>query len=481
MNNSAYIYKKLNFTTHRLLRLLEKSKTGFLLESNLDNANLGRYSFFGIEPFLTIQCKDGIVTKTQENRKQSFKGNIFIEMRSLLNKYRLNSNGKKINFPFLAGAVGFLSYDLGFYLEKIQRKNIDDLGIPDLWFAFFDIIIAIDHYRDNLLIFSTGFPETSASSRRKRANSRLKDILYKLNDADEIDKISLGRTPCRNGGLESNLSHRNYLKTVNKSLDYITKGDIYQINLSQRFHTNTDLSDAELYANLKDVFPVPFGGILKTGDFSIISGSPERFLKYDGRFLVTRPMKGTRPRSQNRILDRQFKAELERSHKDKAELLMIVDLERNDLGRVCDYGSVKVEALRNFEEYSTVFQTTSQIRGRLYPEMDRIDIIKACFPGGSITGCPKIRAMQIIEELEPNRRGIYTGSLGYFSFNGNMDFNILIRSFLKKNSDVYFGVGGGIVYDSQPEAEYQETLVKAEALKKALKGSYNEAICMAGQ
>jgi para-aminobenzoate synthetase component 1 len=223
---------------------------------------------------------------------------------------------------------------------------------------------------------------------------------------------------------------------------------------------------------------VPFAGILKTGDFSIISGSPERFLRYDGDFVVTRPMKGTRRRSQNEILDRKFKNELQDSAKDKAELLMIVDLERNDLGKVCDYGSVKVESLRNIEEYNTVFQATSQIKGRLYPGMDRVDIIKACFPGGSITGCPKIRAMQIIEELEPNRRGIYTGSMGYFGFNGTMDFNILIRSFFKMAKDVYFSVGGGIVYDSKPQSEYEETLVKAEALKRALKGYKNEAVCL---
>ena len=470
MDSSSYINFRLNFKSDYLLNLLRKNNIGFYLESSLDTYNLGRYSFFGIDPFLTIQCKDGFITQYEEGIKRSFRGNVFDQLRSLLDKYRLNTKNEKISFPFLGGAVGFLSYDLGFCLEKIYRKNFDDLKIPDLWLAFFDVILCIDRYKDKVLIFSSGFPETSPRLRKKRGNCRLKDFLNRLNDINVADNLFSKRWGSnRNYELKSNFNHTDYIKAVNKSLDYIVRGDIYQINLSQRFYTKTDLSSEQLYMNLKNVFPVPFGGMLKTEDFSIISGSPERFLKYDGRFLITRPMKGTRPRSRNGILDRKFKKALENSKKDKAELLMIVDLERNDLGKVCDYGSVKVESLRNFEEYSTVFQTTSQIRGRLYSEMDRVDIIKACFPGGSITGCPKIRAMQIIEELEPNRRGIYTGSFGYFGFNGNMDFNILIRSFFKKNRDIYFSVGGGIVYDSKPESEYQETLVKAEALKKALK------------
>ena len=481
MNNSSFTYTKLNFNSDHLLNLLKRSNVGFYLESSLDAHSLGRYSFFGIDPFLAIQYKDGLITKHQQGSKKIFRGNIFKQLRLLLNKYRLEDKGKRIDSPFLGGAVGFLSYDLGFCLEKVIRRNIDDLMVPDLWFAFFDVILCIDRYKDKVLVFSSGFPETSSRLRKRRADSRLKYFLDRLEGVEKQEKgLSINNGSIREYTLESNFSHADYIKAVNKSLDYIVKGDIYQINLSQRFHAQTDLSSEQLYRNLRSVFPVPFGGLFKAENFSIISGSPERFLKYNGRFLVTRPMKGTRPRSKDRVLDRKFKQALERSRKDKAELLMIVDLERNDLGRVCDYGSVKVESLRNFEEYSTVFQTTSQIKGKLYPGMDRVDIIKACFPGGSITGCPKIRAMQIIEELEPNRRGIYTGSFGYFSFNGNMDFNILIRSFFKKNRDIYFGVGGGIVYDSKPESEYQETLVKAEALKMALKGLQREAVSRFG-
>lgn len=478
MNNSSSIFIGKDLNSQDLLGLLKKSDTGFYLESTLGAYNLGRFSFFGVEPFMTIQLKDGLITMCEEGKKKRFKGNIFEQLRLLLNKYRLANNESKINFPFLGGAVGFLSYDLGFYLEKIPRKNKDDLKAPDLWFGFFDVVLCLDHYTDKIFIFSSGFPETKPHLRKRRADSRLKYFLSKLEGISKKDEqFFTGRNGnIHDYALKSNFSYEKYIRAVNSCLDYIVKGDIYQINLSQRFHTQTDLSGEDLYMNLREVFPVPFGGMLKTKDFSIISGSPERFLKYDGQFLTTRPMKGTRPRSKDKYWDDRFRKSLEKSKKDKAELLMIVDLERNDLGKVCDYGTVKVESIRNFEEYSTVFQTTSQIKGKLYPEMDRVDIIKACFPGGSITGCPKIRAMQIIEELEPNRRGIYTGSLGYFSFNGNMDFNILIRSFFKKNKDIYFGVGGGIVYDSKPGAEYQETLVKAQALKIALKGYQRQVV-----
>ena len=469
MNNASFIYKKLPISKAYLLDAIRRNKTGFLLESSLYSFNLGRFSFFGIDPFMVVQCKDQVTSINQAGVVKYYSGSIFEKMRSLLNRYQLDITNTKIDIPFLGGAVGFLSYDLGFYLEKCERKNFDNIGVPDLWFAFFDVVLCIDHYKDKVLLFSSGFPEINPRLRRIRADMRLKHFMRELNSTISNDTAYLRRlVNCKNYRLYSNFTQSEYIKAVKKSREYITNGDIYQINLSQRFQTKTDLSAEQLYMNLKDVFPVPFGGLVRNENFSVISGSPERFMKYDGRFITTRPMKGTRPRVQDKEKNKKFRKELINSVKDKAELLMIVDLERNDLGRVCDYGSVKVEELRCLEKYSTVYQTTAQIIGRLYPRMDRIDIIKACFPGGSITGCPKIRAMQIIEELEPNRRGIYTGCLGYFSFNGQMDFNILIRSFFKKNRDVYFGVGGGIVYDSNPKSEYEETLVKAEALKRAL-------------
>ena len=467
MSDIRFIQKKLDIDSNKLLSLLTNNSTGFLLESSLDNHNLGRYSFFGVRPFLTVEYKNGVITKNKNGKTHKSKGNIFWALRELLNKYQVDTGKNKSGIPFLGGAVGFMSYDLGFYIEKIKRENTADLDMPDLWFGFFDTALCIDRYKNELSIFSYGLSEDNPASRKSCADHKVKSILKEL---DGLGDFKVSKKPCKQYKLKSNFTKKQYINAVDETLDYITRGDIYQINLSQRFNTKTDLTTEELYYYLKKVFPVPFGGILKTEDFSLVSGSPERFIKYEGDSVITRPMKGTRPRFENSAMNKKLRKELELSKKDKAELLMIVDLERNDLGRVCDYGSVKVDSLRNIEEYNTVFQTTAEIRGRLYPDRDRIDVIKACFPGGSITGCPKIRAMQIIEELEPTRRSFYTGSLGYFSFSGSMDFNILIRSFLKKDKDIYFGVGGGIVYDSDPESEYEETLVKAKALMQALRG-----------
>jgi len=477
MNNLGLLSFRIhNFDINKLLGVLSKEKIGFLLESSNDVYNLGRYSFFGISPFLIIQSKDGLITEDFEARRSIFRGDIFEELKKLLEEYRIDTNSSKISFPFIGGAVGYFSYDLGFFLEKIKRKNPDDLSIPDAWFGLFDVVLCIDHYRDCADILSTGFPKRTSRERRKHALARIDELVNKLDSPYTYrNKDNI----CQQYPLVSNFSYLDYVDKVDRALSYITKGDIYQVNLCQRFSTLTEKSAEELYFNLRQVFPVPFGGILKTGNFEIISGSPERFLRFDGRFLSTRPMKGTRPRSDNDILDRRLKRELENSNKDKAELLMIVDLERNDLGKICKYRTIKVKNLRMIEQYSSVYQATAQIEGELFSKYDRIDAIKACFPGGSITGCPKIRAMEIIEELESVRRNIYTGSMGYLSFCGKMDFNILIRSFLKKGRNIYFGVGGGIVFDSKPELEYQEILDKAKCLISALRAVSYDSVLVA--
>ena len=274
--------------------------------------------------------------------------------------------------------------------------------------------------------------------------------------------------------LRSQLSKSQYVRMVRQALDYIRRGDIYQANLSQRFSLNTNgltgqIDPCRIYQRLRELSPSHFGGYFNCRNFQIVSSSPERFLSLRGRSVETRPMKGTRPRADDQRRDQRLRQELRQSRKDQAELLMITDLERNDLGRVCDYGSVKVSCMRTLEEYQTVFQATSTIEGKLRKDKNPFDLLRACFPGGSITGCPKIRAMEIIEELEPGRRGIYTGSMGYISFSGAMDFNILIRTLLVGRGEITFHVGGGIVADSVPEKEYAETLVKAKAMQECLK------------
>ena len=440
----------------------------FFLDSSLRKYGLGRYSFLGCEPFYVFKGKG--------------KGALS-ELRKLLKRYELNT--PKINFPFVGGAVGYFSYDWGLSLENMAFRGKEGLALPEVFLGFYDVVIAIDHWEKKLAVFSSGFPERSAFAAKKRAKERLRQCIRRL----ALVKINPRKSIIRGGdcfvppaaglamtargflnslNLTSNFTKKGYLKAVNKAKEYIRKGDIYQVNLSQRFSAHSAVSSDELYARLRRESPGSFSAYLDCGDFQILSSSPERFLCLDGKKVFTRPMKGTRPRGKDAEDDTRQKNNLLKSAKDKAELMMITDLMRNDLGRVCEYGSVKVKSLRSMEAYSTVYQTTATVTGLLHKDKDRVDLLKACFPGGSITGCPKIRSMRVIEELEPSRRGVYTGALGYLGFDGGMDLNILIRTILKKGDKIYFQAGGGIVADSRAESEYQETLVKAKGMMKAI-------------
>ena len=452
-----YILKsyKLKLEPFEVFRALSVLRNCFFLDSSLNsNYYLGRYSFLGAEPFFILK-KD--------------KGTPFMELRQMLNKYKISLSNTDI--PFLGGAVGYCAYDPALLLaDKIKNENPPYAKVPDYLFGFYNTIIIIDHLKRLLFIFSAGFPETNYRTSRALAEANFKKIYNLLSHFKKQQHLQKKDTGSRriSAQLESNFTKDNYIKAVKKAKDYIKKGDIYQVNLSQGFHAKTHFTALEIYQRLRKISPAYFNAYFDAGAHQILSSSPEGFLRLEGDIVVTRPMKGTRPRSPIRSRDRKFRKDLLGSLKDKAELLMIVDLERNDLGRVCNYNSITVPKLRQLEEYNTVFQTTATVKGRLHKDKDRIDLLRACLPGGSITGCPKIRAMEIIQELEPTQRSIYTGSLGYLSFCGNMDLNILIRTILKKGKDISFGVGGRIVADSQPEAEYRETLVKAKGMMEAI-------------
>jgi para-aminobenzoate synthetase component 1 len=279
-----------------------------------------------------------------------------------------------------------------------------------------------------------------------------------------IEEVSSGKGIV----LKANFSHEGYLKAVATAREYICAGDIFQVNLSQRLEVDINTTPYELYKRLRKINPAPFANYFNFDGISIVGASPERFLKVRGDWVETRPIKGTKPRGKNPEEDKALAESLLKSVKDRAENIMIVDLERNDIGRVCRYGTVKVTELAILETYPTVFHLTSTVVGQLSGGKNRIDLLKATFPGGSITGAPKVRAMEIIDELEPTRRSVYTGSLGYLSFSGDMDLDIVIRTIIVKDGRAYFQVGGAIVYDSQPEAEYIETLDKGKALIQAL-------------
>ncbi|WP_018591285.1 aminodeoxychorismate synthase component I [Terrisporobacter glycolicus] len=436
-----------------IFTIFKDEKDSFILDSAMDKNKLGRYSFISSNPFKTLKYKNS-------------KENPLDFLQEELNKYKVENNTE---LPFVGGAVGYLSYDLGNYIENLPRSAKDDLNGYDLYFGLYDHAIVVDHLKEKTYIATPNLDI-------KKEENILLNIENKINEAETngVNPICYEEKEVLPTKLSSNFTKKEFENSVEKVRQYIKNGDIYQANLTQRFSGKTTLSSYELYRDLRKVSPAPFGAYLNFDDFNILSNSPERFIKCIDRKLETRPIKGTRPRGKNKEEDLKLQEELRNSEKDKAELLMIVDLERNDIGRISKIGSVKVPELFVIEPYANVNHLVATVVGELDDDKDAVDAIKATFPGGSITGAPKIRAMEIIDELEPTQRNAYTGSIGYIGFNGDMDLNIAIRTVVKKEEDVYFQVGGGMTWGSDPSEEYQETLDKAKSIMKALRGYYEE-------
>ena len=477
------------FSSIGLFRLFKDEPYLFLLDSGIDPSShmhadmgawlrrtsrqkLGRYSFLGFDPFLIFRSKEDRITIIEENKRKELTGhNPFYVLKDLLGRYKLDS--KETSIPFTGGAVGYFAYDLRRHLEDVPSNAVDDIDIPDCCVLFYDRVIIFDHLKDKTYIASSGFPLIKNCERSKRARMRFHDVAGRIEKRcvtrrEQIEKKDL----LSETRLDSNFTKDEYIYAINKAKEYIKKGDIYQVNLSQRFSCKIDVPANALFERLRAINPAPFASFLDFKDVKIVSASPERFLCKRGRSIHTRPIKGTRPRGAGFIEDERLKSELLSSPKERAEHIMIVDLERNDLGRICEYGTVLPTEFITLERYSTVFHLVSTVSGVLREGVDAADCLINCFPGGSITGAPKIRSMEIIDELEPTKRSLYTGSIGYIGFNGNMDTSIVIRTFIIKGDQVYFQVGGGIVADSDPEMEYQETLDKAKALIEALNTKY---------
>ena len=425
----------------------------FFLDSSLDLKGLGRYSFLGASPYKIIRSKASTVEVETCFGNYRYQGNVFDFIIEELKRFSITSNH---HIPFLLGGVGYFSYDLLHLLEDIPSRTVDDLGFPDCHMAFYDTVISFDHHKKMGYVMSI-------------TENKVDEIIETLKTVGTAHPTLTDHRPPATGHYKSSFSKEDYIKVVQKAKEYIAAGDIYQVNLSQRFSTEINMSPYDLYLRLRETSPAPFSAYLDFGKAAVLSSSPERFLKIDGKEVETRPIKGTRPRGGTPEEDERLKKELEESDKDRAEHIMIVDLERNDLGRVSRYGSVKVKEGMSVETFAQVHHLVSTVSGELKDGMEPVEVIKATFPGGSITGAPKVRAMEIIEELEPIKRGVYTGSIGYIGFNGKMDMNIAIRTVVVKDGKAYFSVGGGIVADSDPEAEYQETLDKARGIMEALK------------
>ena len=445
------ISTKLN--SFEIFTIFKDEDNSFILDSAMDEKKLGRYSFISSSPFKVLKYKN-----TKENPLDN--------LQNELNKYKVENN---THLPFIGGAVGYLSYDLGNYIERLPRTAIDDTNVYDLYFGLYNWVIVVDHLENKTYIAT---PDLDIENEK----NIIEDIEKKINNGEinGIDSICYEEKEVEKTKLTSNFTKKEFEDAVIKVQDYIRQGDIYQANLTQRFNGKTTLSSYELYRDLRRFSPAPFGAFLNFEDSHILSNSPERFIKCVDRKLETRPIKGTRPRGKNKEEDLRLQEELRSSEKDRAELLMIVDLERNDIGRISKIGTVKVPELFVIEPYANVNHLVATVVGELEDDKDCVDAIKATFPGGSITGAPKIRSMEIIDELEPTQRNVYTGSIGYIGFNGDMDLNIAIRTIIKKDDNVYFQVGGGMTWDSNPSDEYQETLDKAQSIMKALRGYYEE-------
>jgi para-aminobenzoate synthetase component 1 len=468
-------------------------------DSALQHDSLGRYSFCSADPFEwlwarggRIHVSDALSRSPRGSAEQSAGG--LPSVGALPRGERLNEHANPFDVvaerlaryrtpsipglpPFQGGAAGLFGYDLCHHLERLPRPPHDDFEVPDLAVGFYDWVVAFDHAVGRAWLLSTGFPETDPGRRRRRAEQRAALVKRWLqapakNRMDtHANAVQLVQTQWPVPGfpsLLSNFSRARYLETAQRAIEYIHAGDCFQVNLAQRLLFPAPSDPVTLYARLREGNPATFAGYLDLGDFVLASASPERFLWMTNGEVETRPIKGTRPRGQTAAEDDFRAQELLHSGKDRAENIMIVDLLRNDLGRVCRYGSVQVPALCRLESYRYVHHLVSQVRGRLREGLGAVDLLRAAFPGGSVTGAPKIRAMEIIAELEPCVRGPYCGSLAYLGFDGTMDSNILIRTFTVGRGWVQFPVGGGIVSDSSPEREYEETWHKAEGLLKAL-------------
>lgn len=406
-----------------------------------------RFSYIGARPFLETFLQKGRLKLSGAQQKSFPARDLFPVLRGLLKKYRTPAQ----RFPFFTGgAVGFWGYELAPLFDKVQFRKKPEAPTPDLWVGFFDKVIVYDHAKRVYYLSING--NTGDSQKIRAGFEELKKYFQKPSGSARFSFNSF----------KPAISQRRFESIVRRAKRYIESGDIYQANLSQRFSFDFKGSSLKLYGALRKINPSPFASFFRLGDTEIISSSPERLVSLKGNHCETRPIAGTRPRG------KKMEKELRANVKERAEHIMLVDLERNDLGRVCDYRSVRVEELMKIEKYSHVIHLVSKVTGKLQKGKDALDLLRAVFPGGTITGCPKIRCMEIIDELEPARRGIYTGSIGYIDFQGNMDLNIVIRTILLKKNRGYFQTGAGIVYDSDPRREYEETLHKGEAMAHAL-------------
>ncbi|WP_162007890.1 anthranilate synthase component I family protein [Heliorestis convoluta] len=456
---------------------------GILLESSRHNEQSGRYSLIALNPYQEFRAKGSTISirKNQERRALRPRpalpfGQASGEQTEEADKPLERLRQEYLQSPiyawpgrpkFCGGIVGGLSYDMGRHFERLPDQTIDDLDLPDLLFYWVDDAILFDHLEDTVTIVALQWPRETYEITAKR----LQDYVDQL---DFIKPLPEGKWTDKKKAYEEtisvkpNVSAQQFTEMVKSCQEYIRAGDIFQANLSVRLETDVTAHAWSVYQILRQINPSPYSCYLDFGDWQVVSSSPELLVRLQEGLAETRPIAGTRKRGKTSIEDEAMAEELLHNEKEEAEHVMLVDLERNDLGRLCQFGTVEVNQFKVIEYYSHVMHLVSNVRGILRPDQDVFDLIQATFPGGTITGAPKIRSMEIIEELEPTKRSFYTGSIGFIGFDGTMELNIVIRTLLFKAGLAYVQAGAGIVADSLPEREYKESLRKAEALLRAV-------------
>jgi len=451
------------------LSIAAKEPHAFLLESVERGEQIGRYTFLGVRPYMRLRARGNVIEIERGRHRERHQGSVFEFVKLLLSEHRpATIPGLP---PFTAGAVGYFSYDVIRQLEKVGEHAKDDLSLPDCELMFFDRLLAFDHLRHQIHIVAAA--DVSRESPRRAYDRAVRDIavLEKQLAAGLRPAMWRKTKPAGAGKLKihAGTTRAKFLRSVERCKEYIAAGDIFQVVLSQRLDFIPGIEPFDLYRALRQVNPSPYLYFLRMGDTQILGSSPEMLVRVTGRKLEYRPIAGTHPRGRDEAEDLRLEQQMRTDEKERAEHVMLVDLGRNDLGRVSDYGSVKVKDLMYVERYSHVMHLVSALEGTLRKDLGALDAFAACFPAGTLSGAPKVRAMQIIEELEPVRRGIYGGSVLYADFAGNLDSCIGIRTMLMQGKHAYLQAGAGIVADSDPAREFEESMNKAQALLRAVK------------
>jgi len=449
------------------LSIAAEEPNAFLLESVEGGEKVGRYTFLGARPYMILRAHGDQVELEQGGRKQRLEGTAFHILDRLLREHK-HAQVPGLP-PFTAGAVGFFSHDAVRQLEKLPELAKDDLKVPDCVLMFFDRLLAFDHVRHEIYIIATAnVREQSPKAAYAQAVRDIKRIEKQLSAPLPRKYLSTAKSRPGKLKIDISVSKKRFMRTVEKIKEYITAGDVFQTVPSLRLELQPGVPPLQIYRALRRVNPSPYMYFLRMGEMNVLGSSPEMLVRVTGRKLEYRPIAGTRKRGKDQAEDWRMEQELRSDEKERAEHVMLVDLGRNDVGRVSEYGSVKVRDLMFVERYSHVMHLVSAVEGTLRKDLTAVDAFAACFPAGTLTGAPKVRAMEILEELEPMRRGLYGGSVLYADFAGNLDSCIAIRTMLMQGKKAYVQAGAGIVADSIPESEYEECLNKTKALVRAV-------------